>query len=60
MDKVTDPVCGMEIDPASAAGKSVHQSQEYFFCSLGCKRTFDADPGRYASAASGHGAHDHH
>ena len=60
MNKVTDPVCGMEIDPASAAGKSVHQGQEYFFCSLGCKRTFDADPGSYASAASGHGAHDHH
>ena len=41
---VVDPVCGMEIDPASAAGKSEYKGKPYFFCSEQCKKTFDADP----------------
>lgn len=43
-----DPVCGMSVDPAKAAGTSQHEGKTYHFCSPGCKRTFDADPGRYA------------
>ena len=48
MDNVTDPVCGMTIDPASAAGRSEHNGETHYFCSAGCKAAFDADPGRYA------------
>ena len=40
--RVVDPVCGMTIDPASAAGASEHDGQTYYFCSKGCKEKFDA------------------
>jgi Cu+-exporting ATPase len=42
-----DPVCGMTIDPATAAGSSVHGGQTIYFCSLGCKKKFDAAPAKY-------------
>jgi Cu+-exporting ATPase len=42
--KVTDPTCGMELDPANAAGKSEYKGKTYYFCSAGCKKTFDANP----------------
>ena len=41
---VTDPTCGMQIDPAKAAGKSDYKGKTYYFCSPGCKKTFDANP----------------
>ncbi len=44
---VTDPVCGMEIDPATAATTREHDGVTFYFCSLGCARAFDADPHRY-------------
>ena len=47
-NKVKDPVCGMEIDPRSAAGTSSYQGQTYYFCSPSCKKTFDRDPATYA------------
>ena len=43
-----DPICGMDVDPESAAGKSEYKGKTYYFCSLGCKRTFDQDPEKYA------------
>jgi YHS domain-containing protein len=53
---VHDPVCGMDIDPATAAGTSEYKGQTYYFCSLGCKKAFDKDPEKYLS----HGEHEHH
>lgn len=44
---VKDPVCGMDIDPANAAGKSLHKGQEIYFCSLKCKERFDKVPGSF-------------
>jgi uncharacterized membrane protein YraQ (UPF0718 family)/YHS domain-containing protein len=44
---VTDPVCGMSVDPATAERRSLHNGQAYYFCSAGCKETFDKDPGKY-------------
>jgi P-type Cu+ transporter len=41
---VIDPVCGMDVDPATAAGASTYRGKTYYFCSTGCKRRFDADP----------------
>ncbi len=41
---VTDPVCGMQIDPAKAGGKSEYKGTTYYFCSDYCKKTFDANP----------------
>ena len=44
---VKDPVCGMEIDPETAAGKSEHQGVTYYFCAEGCKQSFDTNPQQY-------------
>jgi YHS domain-containing protein len=46
---VIDPVCGMEIDPKTAAGKSEYQGKTYYFCSLGCKKSFDKAPEKFVS-----------
>ena len=45
---VNDPVCGMEIAPASAAGSSQYEGQTHYFCNLKCKESFDAEPEKYA------------
>src|SRR5205823_552773 len=44
-----DPVCGMTVDPATAAGQTEHQGKPYYFCSQGCLAKFQADPAHYAS-----------
>jgi Cu+-exporting ATPase len=44
---VRDPVCGMDIDPATAAGKSDYKGQTYYFCATGCKIDFEKDPEKY-------------
>jgi Cu+-exporting ATPase len=46
-DTVKDLVCGMDIDPATAAGTSEYNGETYYFCSLGCKRSFDKEPEKY-------------
>jgi P-type Cu+ transporter len=45
-----DPVCGMTVDPARAAGQAEHEGATYYFCSKGCLAKFTADPKRYLSA----------
>ncbi|GAB4559718.1 MAG: YHS domain-containing protein [Anaerolineae bacterium] len=55
-----DVVCGMEVDPKTAAGKSEYQGQTYYFCSPGCKAAFDKDPSKYLSKQEGHGSHHGH
>ena len=47
-----DPVCGMNIDPAKAAGQSEIDGTTYFFCSLSCKRKFDSAPSQYVGRPS--------
>jgi P-type Cu+ transporter len=44
---VTDPVCGMTVDPATAKHRAELAGQEYFFCGAGCRQKFIADPGKY-------------
>ena len=51
---VKDLVCGMDIDPATAAGKSEHNGQTYYFCSLGCKKSFDESPEKYLDKGHEH------
>jgi hypothetical protein len=46
-----DPVCGMSVDPSSAAAIRTHYGRNYFFCATECVDVFDADPARYAAAA---------
>jgi Cu+-exporting ATPase len=42
-----DPICGMDVEPATAAGSHVHDGQTYYFCSAHCLAEFRADPTRY-------------
>jgi Cu+-exporting ATPase len=42
-----DPVCGMQVDPAKAAGQSQYQGRTYYFCAAACKTKFDKNPGQY-------------
>jgi Cu+-exporting ATPase len=48
---VIDPVCGMTIDPAMAAGSSVYGGTTYHFCNPGCQAKFDAAPALYVPSA---------
>jgi Cu+-exporting ATPase len=54
-----DPVCGMTVDPATAAGHSEWNGRTYHFCSKSCKAKFDADPARFVHP-TGHAPHHHH
>jgi Cu+-exporting ATPase len=47
-----DPICGMTIDPATAAGSSSYDGHTYHFCSRNCKTKFDGAPAEYAGAAA--------
>jgi Cu+-exporting ATPase len=47
----TDPVCGMRVEPASAAAKVEHGGKPYYFCSAHCAQAFKVDPQRYLSGA---------
>ena len=44
---MTDPVCGMKVDPSSAAGTHEHKGVKYFFCSTHCVAQFTANPEKY-------------
>ena len=42
-----DPVCGMDVDPAKAAGTSIYKGETIYFCNVNCKKKFDAEPEKY-------------
>ncbi|MGD0599802.1 MAG: heavy metal translocating P-type ATPase [Terriglobales bacterium] len=44
-----DPVCGMDVNPATARFKTVHNGKEYFFCCAGCQAKFQANPEKILS-----------
>ena len=44
---VLDPVCGMTVNPATAAHRAAHGGADYYFCSAGCRTKFVADPAKY-------------
>jgi Cu+-exporting ATPase len=46
---VTDPVCGMHVDPSTARHRAAHQGQDYFFCSGRCRERFEAEPEKFLS-----------
>jgi YHS domain-containing protein len=55
-----DPVCGMDVDEKTTTLKSEYQGRTYYFCSPGCKQSFDKNPQKYVSQATGmHGGHHH-
>src|SRR5260370_6251422 len=48
--KAKDPVCGMSVDPAKAAGKVEHEGKAYYFCSPKCAERFTVDPKKFLVA----------
>ena len=44
-----DPVCGMNVDEKKAAASATYEGKTYYFCSAGCKATFEAAPAKYAT-----------
>src|SRR5262249_32937997 len=47
MNQHIDPVCGMTVEPAKAAGNTEYQGQTYYFCATGCQKKFETDPRGY-------------
>ncbi|NNE97608.1 MAG: YHS domain-containing protein, partial [Pyrinomonadaceae bacterium] len=45
-----DPVCGMVVDPGSAAANRDIDGTTYYFCSDACIQKFDKDPDQYLKA----------
>jgi len=51
-----DPVCGMRVEPATAAARRVHGKRTIFFCATGCAEAFDKEPERYVKRRQSKGA----
>ena len=46
----SDPVCGMQVEPATAESKGLtaeHNGETYYFCGKGCMLDFKEDPEPY-------------
>src|SRR5262245_48505618 len=52
-EAVTDPVCGMKVDPHKTQYRATQQGRAYYFCSAGCQAKFSADPAKYLAAKTG-------
>lgn len=46
-DTVTDPVCGMQVDPSGTSNHVQHEGKDYYFCSARCLDRFVAEPAKY-------------
>lgn len=44
-----DPVCGMEVDPATAEWTYEYEGTTYHFCAKACMEDFIEDPGSYVA-----------
>jgi P-type Cu+ transporter len=45
-----DPVCGMNVNPATAKHVYGHNGKNYYFCCAPCEGKFKADPAKYLAA----------
>jgi Cu+-exporting ATPase len=52
-----DPVCGMTVDEKKAAAVSTYKGKTYYFCSRGCKVSFDKEPEKFLNAKPGEFGH---
>jgi Cu+-exporting ATPase len=50
MSQEIDPVCGMTVEPESAAAKREHKGKTYYFCNPGCAKAFDRKPEAFVDA----------
>ena len=44
---VKDPVCGMDVNPATAKHSREHQGKKFYFCCAHCAEKFQSDPQTY-------------
>ena len=49
----TDPVCGMDVSPSTAAGSTKDSGRTYYFCSNDCLQKFRASPTKYTENVAG-------
>ncbi|MGD0757833.1 MAG: heavy metal translocating P-type ATPase [Candidatus Sulfotelmatobacter sp.] len=45
----TDPVCGMNVNPATAKNTHAHGGKKFYFCSAACTEKFKSNPAEYLS-----------
>jgi Cu+-exporting ATPase len=57
-DTAVDPVCGMTVTRATAAGRFEYQGKTYYFCNVGCLARFRGDPERFLAPGSVPVGHD--
>jgi YHS domain-containing protein len=48
-----DPVCGMNVEIASAQNTTEYHGETYYFCSRGCMLDFQDDPEKYLDPSYG-------
>src|SRR3546814_13897280 len=48
--RVTDPVCGMQVDPATTPQHADHAGAHFHCCPERCRAKFVADPERYLTS----------
>jgi uncharacterized protein len=53
----TDPVCGMRVDRYQTPYETRWERRTVYFCSAGCRNSFESDPRRYAEELHGKGRH---
>jgi uncharacterized membrane protein YraQ (UPF0718 family)/YHS domain-containing protein len=53
----TDPVCGMTVDTQRAEYRSFQKGETFYFCSAGCKQSFDKDPAKYIARSQAEHGH---
>jgi len=57
-ERVRDPVCDMDVDPANATARVEYEGTSYYFCSARCVETLRKDPwGVLEKTAAGGDAH---
>jgi YHS domain-containing protein len=45
-----DPVCGMQVDPATAPARTCYNGIQIYFCAEACKTAFEAEPQNYTQS----------
>lgn len=50
---VKDLVCGMDVETATAAGRTEYKGQAYYFCGSKCKEKFAVNPEQYLGKSAG-------
>lgn len=47
-----DPVCGMDVNPKTAAATAEYKGKTYYFCATGCQKEFLENPGKYVGTGT--------